>query len=320
MGGGPDGDLVDLAVDLAPQGVHQLDLFHLVAEEVNAQGFVFFVGGEDLDDVAADAEGTAGEADVVAFKLALDELPQEHITPELAAHFHIGRHLFVALARADAIDAADGGDNDDVVAFEDGLGGAVAHAVDGVVDQAVFFDERVRRRDIRLGLVIVVVADEVLDGVVGKERLQLLIELGGQGLVVGEQQRGAIHPLDDVGDGEGLARAGDTQEHLVGQALVQTVDEAFDGDGLVPLGHVVGHDPKGPLLATGPQTALLLDGEQGPLGLGVVALGGGIGGVAHAIRLAHSLNRCTTRQSRSITRNARCASIKTRRRSPSRGS
>ena len=49
------------------------------------------------------------------------------------------------------------------------LRGRVAHLVDLVVDRRVLLDVRVGRRDVRLGLVVVVVADEVADGVLGEE-------------------------------------------------------------------------------------------------------------------------------------------------------
>ena len=55
--------------------------------------------------------------------------------------------------------------------------------LDLLVEAGVLLDEGVRLRDVRLGLVIVVVRDEVLDGIVREEGAQLLGELGRQGLV-----------------------------------------------------------------------------------------------------------------------------------------
>lgn len=69
----------------------------------------------------------------------------------------------------------------------------MAQALDVFVDGRVLFDEGVRLRDVRLRLVVVVVADEVFDGVVGQQRRQLVGQLGGQGLVGGHDQRGALH-------------------------------------------------------------------------------------------------------------------------------
>ena len=61
--------------------------------------------------------------------------------------------------------------------------------------------------NVGLGLVVVVVADEVLDGVLGEEAAELLIELGGERLVVGHHQRRAVHPGDALRHGERLARS-----------------------------------------------------------------------------------------------------------------
>jgi hypothetical protein len=59
----------------------------------------------------------------------------------------------------------------------------VAHPVDLFVDLAFLLDVGVRARDIGLGLVVVVVADEILDRVVREEALELAVELRGQRLV-----------------------------------------------------------------------------------------------------------------------------------------
>ena len=53
----------------------------------------------------------------------------------------------------------------------------------------VLLDVRVRRRHVGLGLVVVVVRDEVLDGVVREELLELAVELRRQRLVVRDDQR-----------------------------------------------------------------------------------------------------------------------------------
>ena len=73
-------------------------------------------------------------------------------------------------------------------------GGGVAQAVDLVVDGRVLLDVEVLRGHVGLGLVVVVVADEVLDGVVGQELAELVAELGRQRLVVGDDQRRLAAP------------------------------------------------------------------------------------------------------------------------------
>ena len=124
-------------------------------------------------------------------------------------------HAVVGLRRTEAIDARHAGDDDDVAALEERPRRREAHAVDLVVDRRFLLDVRVACRDVRLGLVVVVVADEVLDGVLREEALELLIELRGQGLVVRHHQRRPVRARDDLRHRERLARSRDPEQHLV---------------------------------------------------------------------------------------------------------
>ena len=101
------------------------------------------------------------------------------------------------------------------------------------VDGRVFFNERVRAGDIGLGLIVVVVADEVHDGVVGEEFLKLAGKLCGKRFIRGHHQRGFLHRFDGFGHGERLARTGDAEKRLVALALANSLCELFNGLGLV---------------------------------------------------------------------------------------
>jgi hypothetical protein len=65
----------------------------------------------------------------------------------------------------------------------------VAQPVDLFVYGAVFFDIGVAAGNVGFGLVVVEIAYEVVDGIVGEEVLKLGIELGSQRLVMAEHQR-----------------------------------------------------------------------------------------------------------------------------------
>ena len=105
---------------------------------------------------------------------------------------------------------------------------------------------RCRCADVGFGLVIVVVGDEILDRVVGEEALELAIELRGQRLVGREDQSRALGRLDHLGHGEGLARAGDAEQHLVALAGANALDQLLDRLRLVALRLEFGHDAKAP--------------------------------------------------------------------------
>ena len=92
------------------------------------------------------------------------------------------------------------------------------------------------RGDVGFRRVVIVVGDEIFDGVFREEGGELAIELGGQRLVRRQHEGGALGGLDDLGHGEGFARASDAKQHLVALMGVDAVHQLGDGRGLVALG------------------------------------------------------------------------------------
>jgi hypothetical protein len=72
----------------------------------------------------------------------------------------------------------------------------VPQPLDLLVDRRILFDVGIARWHIGLGLVIVVVGDEVLDRIGGKELLELVAELSGERLVRGDHQSGFLDLLE----------------------------------------------------------------------------------------------------------------------------
>ena len=141
------------------------------------------------------------------------------------AHLQAQDLALVLLGRAQAVDARHRGHHDDVAPGQQGRGGRVAQAVDLVVDRRVLLDVGVARGHVGLGLVVVVVGDEVLDPVVGEELAELVGQLGGQRLVGGDHERGPLHLLDGPGDGGALAAAGDAEQGLEAVARVDALGQ-----------------------------------------------------------------------------------------------
>ena len=221
-------DVLERVGALAGQRIELDDRLDLVAEQRQAPGAVLQMGGEDLDRVAARAEGAAVEVEVVALVLQLDQGAQQARALDPLAAAQVEDHLGVHLGRADAVDARHRGDDDHVVALEQRPRRRVAHAVDLLVDRRGLLDVGVGARHVRLGLVIIVIRDEVLDGIVGKERLHLAVELRGQNLVGCEDQRRLLHLRNDVRHGESLARAGHPEQHLLARAAPYALDQLGD--------------------------------------------------------------------------------------------
>ena len=241
MGGRVDRDVVELSRDLAREGVELDDAVDLVAEELDAEGLLL-VGGEDLDRVAADPELAPDEVDVVALVLDVDELLDDEVPVGRSSPGDVDDLVEVLLGGAEAEDAGDAGDDEDVVSLEEGARGGVPEALDLVVDRGVLLYVGVGARDVGLGLVVVVVGDEVLDGVVREELLELVGELGRQGLVRGDDEGGLLDPLEGPGRGGGLAGPGGPKEGRVALASLHAPGQALDSRGLVSGGLEIGFD------------------------------------------------------------------------------
>jgi hypothetical protein len=88
-------------------------------------------------------------------------------------------------------------------------------------------------RNVGLRLVIVVIRDEVLDGVLREERFELPIELGRQRLVMGENERRPPQGRDDRGDRDGFSGAGHAEQRVVPATRLETGHEFGNSLGLV---------------------------------------------------------------------------------------
>ena len=244
-------DVVRVGVDLdefqlvglvAGERIEFVDRFQLVAEQRHPPGAVLVVRGEYFDHVAAHPERAAEEIAAGALVLQRHQVGDDLALVDALAALERERHRRIGLDRADAVDARHRRDDDDVVAFEQRARRRVAHAVDLLVDRGFLLDIGVGARDVGLRLVVVVVRDEILDRVVRKERLELAVELRGQRLVRREDQRGALRLLDHLRHREGLARAGDAEQHLGAVVALDALDQVADRLRLVALGLEVGLD------------------------------------------------------------------------------
>ena len=231
--GGVNLDVGALPQQLAGEGVELDDALDLVAPELDAHGHLVLVRGHDLQRVPPHTEVAPRHVVVVALVLHVHELADQAAAAALLALPDVGHEALVLLGRAQAEDARDRRHYEHVAPGQQGPRGRVAQPVELLVDVGLLLDVRVRARHVRLGLVVVVVADEVLDGVLGEEFLKLRRELGRQRLVVRDDQRGPVQALYHAGHRERLTAARHAEQCLVPQPLRQALREPRDGLRLV---------------------------------------------------------------------------------------
>ncbi len=236
---GVDFDRIELGSFLPRQRIEFEDRIHLVAEQGDAPGTVLVMRRENVDDVAAHPEAAARESLVVAAILQRHQPRQQLGALHALAARNPERHAGIGLHGADAVDAGHRRDDDDVIALQDRARRRMAHPVDLFVYGRILLDIGVRARDIGFRLVVIVIGDEIFDRVFRKKSLHFGVELGRQRLVRCQDEGRALQPLDHLRHGEGLARTGDAQQHLVALRLRERAFAAQARDQLLDRGRLI---------------------------------------------------------------------------------
>ena len=241
VGSGPDGDVVQPPDGGARHHVDLAEPVDLVPEELHPDGGVLPVGGPHLHRVPPHPEHIALEGNVIALIADGYQLFQQILDFYDRPHPQGHHHLTVVLRLAQAVDAGHGGHHDHVPPLQQRGGGGQPQPVDLLVYRRILFDKSIGVGNVRLRLVIVVVGDEILHRIVGKKLPELGAQLSGQRLVVGQNQRGPLDSLNHLGHGVRLARAGNTQQGLLVQAVLNARRQSGDGLRLVAAGRVFGN-------------------------------------------------------------------------------
>ncbi len=183
-----DGALVEHRDGVAGERIDAADTLHGVAPQLDAIRLLH-VGRVDLDRVAADTEGALLERGVVPAVLDAHQVGEDRVAPAILPGLHRDHQASVLHRVTEAVDRAHRRHDHDVVPLHQARGGAKPQRLDVLVDRRVLLDVYVGGRDIRFGLVVVVVRDEVLDGIGRQELPELAVQLRRKRLVVGEDER-----------------------------------------------------------------------------------------------------------------------------------
>ena len=228
---GVERQVVERMDALSRYGVDGLDGLDLVVEEHHPETLVAELpeGRHDVHRVAVDAERRGLQVAFGARVERLDQFVEEvlvaHDLPDLDVD---GRGVEVRrIART--VEARDARHDDDVAPSRQQRGdGLQPHLLDLGVDREVLFDIRVRRRQVGLRLVVVVIGDEILHGIFREEVLELPVQLRREGLVVAQDQRRTLQLRDDVGHREGLPGARHAQQRVVLRAVLDRAHQLPD--------------------------------------------------------------------------------------------
>ena len=173
--GGIDHHLVEALESLATDGVKALKTFYLVVPEGDTVAEIG-KGGVHVHRVALHAEAPVEELNLIPYILTLKESHQQVVALHTVAHPQRHRAPFELVGVADAVDATHARHHNHIpAAAEQRTRGPEPQLVQLVVDLQILLDIGVGGGDVGLGLVVVVVADEILHRVVGEELSELAV-------------------------------------------------------------------------------------------------------------------------------------------------
>ena len=104
----------------------------------------------------------------------------------------------------------------------------MAQTVDLVVYGRVLFYIQILPGDIRLGLVVIVIGNEIFHCVFGKKFTEFRAKLGSKCLVMRQNECGTVTFCDDIRHRKGLTRACDTNKRLRTVTAKNALGKSFD--------------------------------------------------------------------------------------------
>ena len=191
------------------------------------------LGREHVNGVATHPKLAPGKLHVIALVLHAHQLGDQVALPKLVATAKGHHHLVVSLGLADAVNGRHGGDDHHVSPLQHALGATQAHLLDMLIDGGVLLNEQVALRHIGLGLVVVVITDEIFHRIFWEKLSKLAVELRRQRLVGRKNDGRPTQACNDIGHGEGLAGAGDAQQGLKHLAIHNACNQLVNGCRLV---------------------------------------------------------------------------------------
>ena len=203
----------------AEQRIDRGNRIYFFSPELNAKCLIL-ITWIDLNDVTADAKSAALKIDVRAFILQLHQSLQQRLTLDARSRFEEKQHAVVSIWIAEAIDTRDAGHYNHIAPLKQGTRRRHSQAIDLLVNDRLLLDIDVAGWHVGFGLVVIVVRNKIFDRIFRKERLEFLVELRRERLIVGKNQRGALSLLNDAGNSESLSTAGYAEQDLVFEAIV----------------------------------------------------------------------------------------------------
>ena len=220
--------MVALRQNLACQHVKLHNAVDLIVEHLDTHSLLAIRRRNNLNHIAAHAEGAALEIYIVTRILNLYQLMQNTLAVNRLAKAQRKHHIIIFLRCAQAVNAGNTRHDDNVPAFEQRTRRTMAQLINLIVNRRILLDIRVGLGNIRLRLIIIVIGNKIFHSILREERLQLACQLCRQRLVVRDNQRRLTHLVNHLRNRIGLACTRRAQQNLRAQALFHALRQLLN--------------------------------------------------------------------------------------------
>jgi tRNA(Ile)-lysidine synthase len=157
---------------------------------------------KNLDNIATGTEFSLFGHEIVSLVIIIEKFLHKCPAIPLFPHRKRKDDFLVCFFFPKAVNTGDAGDDNNVTPFYQRLGGCKAKAFYPVVYRGILFDVCVCGRNIGLGLIVVIIAHKVVNGVPGKKTAKFTVKLGCEGFIVREDKSWPTCFGDDISHGK----------------------------------------------------------------------------------------------------------------------
>ena len=216
-------DVFERANRLGRHWIELRYLFYLVAPKLHTYRIITALDRKYLNYVAAYSESCADKFYIAALVLYLHKIVKQCVSIYRHSLSKRYRHRKILHRRAETVDARHRRHDYYVSALAQRACCGISQSVYLVVYRQIFFDVRIRTRNVSLRLIIIVIRYKILDPAVGEKFPKLIAKLRRQRLVVSNDKSRSLTFLYDVCHSKGLTAARYAQQNLSAQTVVDAL-------------------------------------------------------------------------------------------------
>ena len=194
---------------------------------------VFFARWEDLKRITENSKHALFKIRCAPIKLKWNKMINEILEDIFLSDGQPQNTTKIFFLISNTIDTAHRSDDDDIFSGEKCLCRSMTETIDFIIDGRVLFDICIGFLDICFWLIVIVIADKIVDSILWEKFSKFLTKLSSESFIVSNYESGALDFLNNICHCEGLSRPSNTLKCLITIACFEAFYQGVYGLRLV---------------------------------------------------------------------------------------